>query len=76
MEVSGLKETDVKVVKVANAIDAASLFKNQQVDAAVVWSPDDMSCVQSVSGSKVLQSTKEASNIIADLFFVKKTLCG
>ena len=49
------------------------MFKSGQVDAAVVWSPDDISCLKTVSGSKVLQSTKQASYIIADMFIAKKT---
>lgn len=62
---------DVDIIEVANAIDAADLFKKNQVDAAVVWSPDDLDCVNKVNGSKVLVSTKTASNIIADCFFAK-----
>lgn len=66
-----VKMNDVEIVEVANAIDAADLFKKNQVDAAVVWSPDDLDCVSKVSGSKILVSTKTASNIIADCFFAK-----
>jgi NitT/TauT family transport system substrate-binding protein len=62
---------DVEIVEVANGIDAADLFKKQQVDAAVVWSPDDQDCVSKVPGSKVLASTKTATQIIADVWLVK-----
>lgn len=72
LEAGGLKLADVEIVKQASAIDAASIFKAKQVDAAVVWSPDDALCVQAVEGSKILQSTKSASNIIADVFIAKK----
>lgn len=72
LEAGNLKFEDIDPVKVASAIDAADLFKKGQVDAAVVWSPDDADCVAKVVGSKVLQSTKEASHIIADVFVVKK----
>lgn len=72
LEAGNLTMSDISPVKVANAIDAADLFKKEQVDAAVVWSPDDADCVSKVSGAKVLQSTKEASNIIADVFVAKK----
>ncbi len=72
LEAGNLKYEDIEPVKVASAIDAADLFKKQQVDGAVVWSPDDADCVAKVNGSKVLQSTKEASNIIADVFIAKK----
>jgi NitT/TauT family transport system substrate-binding protein len=34
-------------------------------------SPDDADCVAKVTGSKILQNTKQASNIIADVFVVK-----
>jgi NitT/TauT family transport system substrate-binding protein len=63
---------DVTIKEVTSAIDAADLFKKGQVDAAVVWSPDDQDCVSKVAGSKVLVNTKTATNIIADVFVVKK----
>jgi NitT/TauT family transport system substrate-binding protein len=72
LEAGNLSYTDFEQVKVANAIDAADLFKKGQVDAAVVWSPDDADCVAKVPGAKILQSTKEASFIIADVFIAKK----
>ncbi len=72
LEAGNLKYSDIEAVKVANAIDAADLFKKGQVDAAVVWSPDDADCVAKVPGAKVLQSTKSASHIIADIFIAKK----
>lgn len=72
LEASNLTTNDVKIVEFPNAIDAASAFKAGKVDAAVVWSPDDEACVKTVAGSKVLQSTKNASRIIADVLFGKK----
>lgn len=72
LQAGGLKPSDVQIVKQANAIDAAALFKAQQVDAAVVWSPDDALCVEAVSGAKVLQNTRSATNIIADVFIAKR----
>ncbi|HNR06931.1 MAG TPA: phosphate ABC transporter substrate-binding/OmpA family protein [Saprospiraceae bacterium] len=73
LEAANLKATDVQIVKQASAIDAAQVFKSQQVDAAVVWSPDDQACLQAVAGSRILQSTKSASNIIADAFIAKRS---
>jgi NitT/TauT family transport system substrate-binding protein len=72
LEAGGLKPSDVKLSFFGSAIDAADAFKNQQVEAAVVWSPDDAACLDAVAGSRVLQSTKSASHIIADVFFAKK----
>lgn len=73
LESAGLTGNDVTIIEVANAMDAANVFKNGQSDCAIVWSPDDISCVNSVQGSKVLQSTKTASYIIADMFIAKKS---
>ncbi len=73
LEAAGMKPSDIEIVKQPSAIDAAQVFKSQQVDAAVVWSPDDVLCVQSVPGSKILESTRSASNIIADAFIAKNS---
>ena len=72
LESAGLKLEDVKVVEVPSAIDAAAAFRAGDIDAAVVWSPDDVFITRDVAGSRVLQSTKQASHIIADVFMVKK----
>lgn len=72
LDAGGLTPKDVKINEVPSAIDAADAFKSGSVDAAVVWSPDDQDCVQKVRGSKVLENTKNASNIIADVFIAKK----
>ncbi|MCP9769465.1 hypothetical protein EGI22_16295 [Lacihabitans sp. LS3-19] len=67
-----LKMSDIKLVEVPSAIDAADAFKSGNVDAAVVWSPDDQDCVKKVAGAKILENTKNASHIIADVFIAKK----
>ncbi|MCB0521868.1 MAG: OmpA family protein [Lewinellaceae bacterium] len=72
LDAGGMTVKDVQVVAQASAIDAAEAFKAQQVDAAVVWSPDDEACLSAVAGSRILESTKSASNIIADVFIAKK----
>lgn len=72
LEAGDLSLKDVQLIEVPSAIDAADAFKAQTVDAAVVWSPDDKDCVTKVPGARVLQSTKNASHIIADVFIAKK----
>ena len=72
LSAGGLSYSDIQVVQAPSAIDSATYFKNKQVDAAVVWSPDDAKCVEAVQGSKVLSNTKSASNIIADVFYAKQ----
>ena len=64
---------DIIPVETDSAVQAATFFKSGKVDAAVVWSPDDEDCVKTVPGAVVLKSTKEASHIISDIFFVKDT---
>ncbi len=73
LEAGGLTQDDVTIVAQESAIQAAAIFKSQRVDAAVVWSPDDILSVKAVPGSRVLESTRSASNIIADVFFAKKS---
>jgi NitT/TauT family transport system substrate-binding protein len=72
LDAAGLTINDVKLDLVASGIDAAAHFKAGQVDAAVVWSPDDQDCISAIQGSKVLTNTKQATNIIADVLYVKK----
>ncbi|MEM9260962.1 MAG: phosphate ABC transporter substrate-binding/OmpA family protein, partial [Bacteroidota bacterium] len=73
LDAGGLKASDITIVPQPSAIDAAAAFKSKQVDAAVVWSPDDELSVRAVPGSKILESTRSASNIIADVFFAKRS---
>lgn len=73
LNASGMTHTDIDIIEVQSAIDSAAMFKSGKVDAAVVWSPDDSDCIKTVPGSKVLKNTKEASKIIADVFYAKSS---
>jgi len=72
LEAGGMRPSDIDIVTQASAIDAAAAFKSKNVDAAVVWSPDDEACLRAVNGSRVLESSRNASHIIADFFFAKR----
>jgi len=72
LEAEGKTLNDIDVIEVASAIDAADLFKAGEVDASVVWSPDDITCVESQNGASIIISTKTATNIIADVFYAKR----
>jgi len=72
LEAAGMTQNDIEIVAQADAIQAAATFKSGQVDAAVVWSPDDVLSIKAVPGSRILESTKSASNIIADVFYAKR----
>jgi NitT/TauT family transport system substrate-binding protein len=71
LEAGNLKWTDLQIVIVPSAIEAAAAFKAGKVDAAVVWTPDDEDCLANVPGSKILINTKKAPYIIADVFVAK-----
>ena len=73
LEAAGLKYSDVEVVKTTDNITAAQIFKSGDVDAAVVWSPDDQLATKDVAGSKILLTTKNQSHVIADIFFAKES---
>jgi len=76
LETSGLKDHDVKLtkffkdndgveVKVESGIEAAMAMKANQVDFAVVYSPDDVD-LASIPGNKILITTKQAPDLIQD----------
>lgn len=72
LEAAGLKYSDVKVIKTPDNFKAAELFRSKDVDAAVVWSPDDIFATQDVPGSKILLTTREQSHIIGDIMFASQ----
>lgn len=63
----------INIVKTQDGVDSANTFKAKKVPAAVVWAPDDQDCVEHVPGAHVLISSKNASHIIADCIYVKKS---
>ena len=67
----GLTNRDVEWVFTASAVDAANVFKAGKVDAAVSWSPDVYVAARERQGGHILASTKEASNLIADIFVAR-----
>ncbi len=73
LDAAGMTQNDVEIIPQESAIQAAQIFKSGRVDAAVVWSPDDILAVKAVPGSRVLESTRSASNIIADVFYAKRS---
>jgi len=72
LEAAGLKYSDVTIVPSSDNLLAAQNFRSKDVDAAVVWSPDDQLATADVPGSKILVTTKEQSHIIADIMFASQ----
>lgn len=66
-----LSTTDVNWVFTDSAIEAAQLFKQGKVDAAVSWSPDVYQAAEARKGGHILASTKEATALIADIFVAR-----
>ncbi len=67
----GLTNRDVEWVFTDSAVDAANVFKAGKVDAAVSWSPDVYVAARERQGGHILASTREASNLIADIFVAR-----
>ncbi|MBT8189447.1 MAG: OmpA family protein [Saprospiraceae bacterium] len=74
LESAGLSIDDVQLVKTSDNLKAAELFRSPDVDAAVVWSPDDIIATRDVPGSKILLTTREQSHIIGDIMFAKQSV--
>jgi len=72
LESGEVQYAELKIKPMTTAMDAAVAFKNGQVDAAIVWSPDDEDCLKAQQGSKVLISTAKAKFAIADIFYAKE----
>ncbi|MEZ4885489.1 MAG: ABC transporter substrate-binding protein [Chitinophagales bacterium] len=73
LEEAGMTSADITIQEVPSAIDAATAFKSGRLDAAVVWSPDDEIIAREMEGSTVLKSTREAGQVIADVYIAKKS---
>lgn len=73
LEAAGMSDKDVSIVKTSDNLKAAELFRSDDIDAAVVWSPDDILATRDVPGSKILLTTIEQSHIIADIMLAKRS---
>ncbi len=72
LQAAGLKYGDVEVITTQDNLKAAELFRSGDIDAAVVWSPDDVIATREVAGSKILLTTREQSHIIGDIMFASQ----
>lgn len=64
-----VKNNEVNWVFTTSAPEAANLFKAGKVDAAISWSPDVY--IAAEARGKILISTREATNLIADIFIAR-----
>jgi NitT/TauT family transport system substrate-binding protein len=73
LEAAGMTDKDVNIVKTTDNLKAAELFRSDDIDAAVVWSPDDILATRDVPGSSILLTTEDQSHIIADIMLAKQS---
>lgn len=66
-----LSTTDVNFVFTDSAIEAAQIFRQGRADAGVSWSPDVYQAAEDRQGGHILASTREATNLIADVFVAR-----
>lgn len=69
---AGLRNTDITPVTVASAIEAANVFRAGSVDACVSWAPDVFNAARQRQGGRILTSTTQATNLIADMFYTRR----
>jgi NitT/TauT family transport system substrate-binding protein len=77
LENSSLDEADrnditKRLVGTTASPDARQNFVAKKVDAAVVWEPDVSEALSKRPGSKVLLSSRDAANLIADLMVARE----
>lgn len=72
LEAAGLTNSDVEIIMTGYGSTVADAFKSGQVDAAVVFTPDDEACMKAVPGTHVLVSTKDANTLVTDGFLAHK----
>lgn len=71
LEAEGMTMKDI-VSKEVEYGESAKVFKAGQVDATVVYSPDDEDCVAALPGAHILMSTAKATNLITDGFIASE----
>jgi len=71
LEAGGLTEKDVRILAFPDPMAAKNAYISGNADATVVWSPDDIACLEA-RPSRVLTSTQLMPNIIMDGFVARK----
>lgn len=71
LDLAGLEYRDLSVVPARDDGHAADLFIRREVDAAMVWIDERERCLHGVEGAYELESTKDASYLIAESLVVR-----
>jgi len=72
LNAAGMDLDDVTIIESPDNPTAATIFKSGDVDAAVVWSPTHFEILETVAGSNVIQSTRDAAYALAGILYAKE----
>jgi len=72
LNAAGMTLDDVTIIEATDNPTAAAIFKAGSADAAVVWSPAHFEILETVKGSSILQSTKDAAYALAGILYAKE----
>ncbi len=69
---AGIQPREVKSKYTTSAFEAAAAFvSDKSIDACVSWAPDIYNIPERVPGTKILTTTQEANQLIADVWAVR-----
>lgn len=71
LKAGGLTENDVKIVNFASPTQCKDAYISGNVDACVVWSPDNFVCIDA-RPSRELMTTAQMPNTIVDVLVARK----
>lgn len=74
LKAGGMTMNDIQAIEFMEVPQAFKAFETGQLDAAVGWSPDDISVRERVPGAYVLKSTKESSEMLFGIMFASQEL--
>ena len=73
LESFGVPRSDVQIVEMADPVQALAAYKGRQVDAAALWTPDDVEAVETVPGTQRILSTRQTPNLIHDVMLARES---
>ena len=74
LKAGGLTEHDVDIQNFSSPTDCKNAYCSGEVDACVVWSPDNFDCLDARPGSRELFTTANMPLAIVDVLVAKKSV--
>ncbi len=72
LKAANMTMKDIQPIEFMEVPQAFKAFETGEVDAAVGWSPDDITARERVPGAHVLKSTKESSEMLFGIMFASQ----